>query len=182
MKGQDLDNSIPILRFTRVTIEADVGHHSAVQDVDFSLAGGELALAQLNPGDFDNPLADAAEGLIDLAQGSVEFMGNNWVKAAGAQTAALRAQIGRVFSGRAWLSNLNVDENVYLAQRYHTNRPFEAIAEEAAILAGKFGLPAIPTARPSKVRPIDLQRAACVRAFLGRPKLLVLESPTIGRI
>jgi phospholipid/cholesterol/gamma-HCH transport system ATP-binding protein len=28
--------------------------------------------------------------------------------------------------------------------------------------------------------PADLQRAACVRAFLGRPLLILLQEPTIG--
>ena len=30
------------------------------------------------------------------------------------------------------------------------------------------------------MHPADLRRAACVRAFLGRPELLVLERPTAG--
>ena len=32
----------------------------------------------------------------------------------------------------------------------------------------------------STLRRQDLQRAACVRAFLGKPVLLILEEPTAG--
>jgi len=43
------------------------------------------------------------------------------------------------------------------------------IEAEAAKLARMFGLPGLPRGRPAQMRLPDLQRAACVRAFLGTP-------------
>jgi phospholipid/cholesterol/gamma-HCH transport system ATP-binding protein len=47
-------------------------------------------------------------------------------------------------------------------------------------LAERFGLPGVPLGLPGDFTPADLQRAACVRAFLGRPSLILLQEPTIG--
>jgi phospholipid/cholesterol/gamma-HCH transport system ATP-binding protein len=54
------------------------------------------------------------------------------------------------------------------------------LLKEARELSQLFGLPGIPTCRPGDMLPADLQRAACVRAFMGQPRLVVLEEPTRG--
>ncbi len=51
---------------------------------------------------------------------------------------------------------------------------------EASALAASFGLPGIPLGMPDSISRIDLQRAACIRAFLGDPLLVILEDPTYG--
>ena len=53
--------------------------------------------------------------------------------------------------------------------------------DEATRLACAFGLPGLPLDRPADLSPRDLARAACVRAFLGRPRLVLLESPVSGQ-
>ncbi len=104
-----------------------------------------------------------------------------------AEGATLRGRIGRVFDavgvgalGNGWVSHLDVDENVMLAQRHHTRRPSSEIEAEAAKLARMFGLPGLPRGRPAQARIPDLQRAACVRAFIGTPDLILLERPEQG--
>jgi phospholipid/cholesterol/gamma-HCH transport system ATP-binding protein len=44
-----------------------------------------------------------------------------------------------------------------------------------------FGLPGLPRGRPTSLSAGDRARAACVRAFLGEPALLILQSPMQGR-
>ena len=51
---------------------------------------------------------------------------------------------------------------------------------QACALALEFGMPGIPLDSPGRVSRLDLQRAACVRAFLAEPPLLILEDPTYG--
>jgi phospholipid/cholesterol/gamma-HCH transport system ATP-binding protein len=48
------------------------------------------------------------------------------------------------------------------------------------MLAEKFGLPGMPLGHPNDSLPVDLQRAACVRAFLGQPVLILLEEQNPG--
>ena len=78
------------------------------------------------------------------------------------------------------MSHLSVDENILLATAHHTSKPLSRIEDESATLARAFGLPGLPRGLPGKMRRSDLARAACVRAFLNDPRLLILETPTDG--
>lgn len=168
----------PILNFVNVTVESDLAHDTSIWDVSFSLTPGDLALVRLEMSQQRLPLADVAQGLLEPTGGQVSFMGQDWQKMDHRTAASARGKIGRIFGAAGWISNLNVDENLYLAARQHTDQTDEALAQQASQIARMFGLPGIPRDRPHQIRPTDLQRAACVRAFLGKPKLLILERPT----
>jgi phospholipid/cholesterol/gamma-HCH transport system ATP-binding protein len=174
-----MGESKAILELTGVTVEADPAYDSPVWNVSLRLAPGELALVRLERGVVRLPLADAAEGLAEHYDGTAAFLGRDWRSVPAAQGAALRGRIGRVFDadGAAWASHLDVDENVMLAQLHHTRRPALEIEAEAAKLCRMFGLPGLPRGRPAQTRIPDLQRASCVRAFLGTPDLILLERP-----
>jgi phospholipid/cholesterol/gamma-HCH transport system ATP-binding protein len=169
-----------ILRFHDVTIAADREHESGISSLSLSLASGGLAVALLEKEQVRIPLADAAEGLVTPVQGTVTFLGEDWQAMTPDRAAAQRGKIGRVFDGESWLSGLNVDQNITLAQRHHTRRPVKEIEEEATQLCRVFGLPGLPRGRPSNAPWQDLQKAACARAFLGAPILILLENPTLG--
>jgi phospholipid/cholesterol/gamma-HCH transport system ATP-binding protein len=176
-----------ILELTGVTVESDPAYDSPIWNVSLRLGAGELALVRLERGVVRLPLADAAEGLAEHYDGTAAFLGRDWCTTTAREGAALRGRIGRVFDavgvgavGTGWVSNLDVDENVMLAQRHHTRRPSKEIEAEAAKLARMFGLPGLPRGRPAQTRVPDLQRAACVRAFLGGPELILLERPAQG--
>ena len=174
-----MTSAAPILRFSRVSVDAGLQYDTAIADVSFSIFPGELLLVRLDTTAHRTPLADAAQGLLNLDEGAIEFEGKDWTKMSPPVASDMRGRIGRTFDGRGWISNLDVLENIVLSQRYHTSRPQEEITKEASDLARRFGLNAIPPGRPSQTREQDLQRAACVRAFLGRPRLLILENPTL---
>jgi len=174
-----------ILELTGVTVEADPAYDSPLWNVSLRLGPGELALVRLERGAVRLPLADAAEGLAEHYDGTATFLGREWRTVPAGEGAALRGRIGRVFdavgaAGAGWVSHLDVDENVMLAQRHHTRRPSAEIEAEAAKLARMFGLPGLPRGRPALARVTDLQRASCVRAFLGAPDLILLERPAQG--
>ena len=176
-----------ILELAGVTVESEPAYDSPVWNVSLRLAAGELALVRLERGVVRLPLADAAEGLAEHYDGTATFLGRDWRSVPAGESAALRGRIGRVFDtvgvgavGTGWVSHLDVDENVMLAQRHHTRRPSAEIEAEAAKLARMFGLPGLPRGRPALARVTDLQRASCVRAFLGAPDLILLERPAQG--
>lgn len=126
------------------------------------------------------PLCDLAAGTLAPTQGTVRFMGEDWCATGPFRQSVLRGRIGRVFGGQAWVSNLSMTENVLLPQRHHTRRPEYDLAGDADALARAFGLSGMPTVRPEGVRPHDLMRWQWVRAFLGSPRLLLLEEPEAG--
>ena len=142
------------------------------------LSAGSLALVEAGDVQQASALADAAVGLTPLAAGHVRFLGRDWSKLPHVHAQAMRGRIGHVFAAGNWIDGLSLLDNILLPQLYHTRRPLPDLRAEAARVATMFGLPGVPTGDPADHSPGDLQRAACVRAFLGRPKLIILEHPT----
>jgi phospholipid/cholesterol/gamma-HCH transport system ATP-binding protein len=73
-----------------------------------------------------------------------------------------------------------VAQNITAGRPRNTRRAVEEIEEEAIELRRDFGLPELPRGRPANLRWQDLLMAACVRAFVGAPDLILLENPTSG--
>ncbi len=166
-----------ILEFAAVTAEPAPLAHSGLQNVDLCLHAGAIALIRLEPGNEQMPLADMAQGLLMPDAGVVRLLGQNWAETAPEKSLPLRATIGRVFEQHGWISNLNINENITLSQRHHTLRPLPEILAEATLLARAFGLGELPAARPAVIEKCDLRRWEWVRAFLGKPRLILLERP-----
>ncbi len=125
-------------------------------------------------------LANAAVGIEAPLEGAVRFAGEDWSALSPAAAEHRRARIGRVFCGAAWVSNLDVDENVLLARLHHTHRRLREWRAEAERIAHALGLTALPSGRAAWTPPRELQRAQWVRALLGAPDLLILEHPERG--
>lgn len=169
-----------ILKFHNVTIAPDSEFGLGLSNLNSTLIAGDLAVVLLEPEQVRIPLADAAQGLLAPEQGTARFLGEDWQTMPVDRVMHQRGRIGRVFEGESWLSDLHVDKNITLAQRHHTRRPRKDIEAEASRLCRVFGLPELPRGWPSSLQSQDLQKAACVRAFLGAPVLLLLENPTRG--
>ena len=167
----------PVLWFDDVTVEGGRRYDSTIWQVAFRLEPGQLMLVLLEREHLRLPLADAASGLAEPAAGAVRFLGRDWRSLSADEAAAARGRIGRVFGEQAWVSHMGIEENILLSQRHHTRRPDAEIRDEAAKLARVFSLPGLPRGLPSQVRREDRRRAECVRAFLGEPKLVILERP-----
>ena len=163
---------------------------SNVRSVDlFGRSAGALDL-QLEPGEFalidarDLPLAsgfaDLCCGLHHPADGEVRFLQRDWSAQPGEMADALRGLIGRVMANPGWLRFLDATTNVLLQQIHHTRSDLEALREEAARLATHFGLPGLPNGPMAELSAGDQMRVGLVRAFVGEPKLVILESPVQG--
>jgi phospholipid/cholesterol/gamma-HCH transport system ATP-binding protein len=116
-------------------------------------------------------------GVIAPVAGAALFDGREWTSRSPDDAAAARGRIGRVFERAGWLSNLDVDENITLAQRYHRRRHPEDTLEEARALASELGIGDLPVGRPAFVERDLLLRCQWVRALMGKPALLLLERP-----
>lgn len=169
-----------VLEFERVTVPGGALYDAALWQASLRLERSQLALVHLEETHRRIPLADAAQGLVEPVEGSVSFRGRPWPDYAHADLLAARGAIGRVYDEPGWIGALDMDENIMLSQLHHTRRPLAEIRDEASALSRQFSLPGLPQGRPSGMHPADLRRAACVRAFLGRPELLILERPTAG--
>jgi ABC-type transporter Mla maintaining outer membrane lipid asymmetry ATPase subunit MlaF len=174
MGGEDA-----ILEFAGVTLGWAQGR-ARLERFSARLPPGTLAVARTGEGRGTPPLADAAEGLISPEEGRVRFLGEEWGMMDRDTALDRRGMIGRVFGARGWISNLSVLENISLSARHHTARAEGDILAEIAARARAFGLGAIPAVRPAHAAGGALRVAEWVRAFLGSPRLVLLEHPLRG--
>lgn len=169
------DRSKAVLRFDDVWLSLP-DHQGVGLAVDLTLRAGDMALVQPGDEQHERALADVACGLTPPQRGVVRFLDRDWSALAPDQANALRGRIGHVVREGAWIPYLSLLDNILLPQLHHTRRPYAEILAEAARLAAWFGLPGVPTGRPGEMPPSLLRRAACVRAFLGAPSLIVIET------
>lgn len=150
--------------------------------VELVLRPGDLAVVWAPGPPEARALTELLVGLRRPADGVVRVLGHDWADLSRAEAEALRGRIGHGIPVDGWLPHLTVAENVVLPRLHHDpDTPEEALLRRAEELSRDFGLEGLPDARPAELRGPDLARAACVRAFLGDPPLLVLESPFEGR-
>lgn len=125
-------------------------------------------------------------GLEEPVKGSVQFQGTAWDAMFENEKEASRFSVGCVFSDSdkyesQWLDNLDVDENVLLAQMMNPLYSASELDERLGDLLDHFGLKNLPGRRPVEVSAKESMRAQWIRAFLPKPlKLLILERPTFG--
>jgi phospholipid/cholesterol/gamma-HCH transport system ATP-binding protein len=169
----------PVLELGDLRPSAALGEIQSAR-IDFRLMPGEVALVDARDQRRAAWLADLCSGLIPVAAGKVRFLGRDWAAIPDHYAAALRGRIGRIFARGGWIEFLDVASNVLLPQLHHTKEDEVVLQQKATELAYMFGLPGLPLAAIGELSRLDLARCACVRAFLGDPALLLLESPVQG--
>ena len=168
------------MEFKDVAFRPTLAQVSSVAGVNLALGRGEIGLVILEEGRENNPLASLAQGLLQPECGQVLFLGEDWSQLAPSRLSFLRGRIRRVYEHYGWITNLDVMENICLAELYHTSRATADIEHEAGGLARRFGIDPIPDIRPSRVHGMTLRKLEWVRAFLGEPDLILLERPCFG--
>jgi phospholipid/cholesterol/gamma-HCH transport system ATP-binding protein len=170
----------PILHISKAVPQAGMDEFR-IPPITLQLMPSELALVDARDPRRAAWFADLCCGLVPLAEGTVKFLDHDWTAMPHDYAAAMRGRIGRIFATGGWIEFLDMAANILLPQFHHTRRDGRALREEAASLAYSFGLPGLPMGHPLELSDVDLARAACIRAFLGEPALLLLESPLQGR-
>ncbi|MCP5421034.1 MAG: hypothetical protein H6970_06560 [Gammaproteobacteria bacterium] len=147
--------------------------------ITFKLGPGECVLLTVAQAESCSLIGDLAVGLLEPDNGYVRFLDRPWSALDGKALSAHRGRIGRLFAGHAWLSNLDVDENILLAARHHFADSLRSLRRHADALAEQLGLGETPHRRPTQLARHDLKLAQWIRALLGPKTLLVLENPLL---
>lgn len=162
----------PVLELDAATTDAD---NLPRTRLDLALRPGDFALVETPGPRRGAAFAALCCGLVPLLSGHVRFLGRDWPAIPSDHADALRGHIGRLFHARMRDDTHDIAERVILKRLHHTRIPRAEIVAEAATLARRFGLPGLPAGPARLLNEFDLLRAAFVRAFLGRPRLLLLE-------
>jgi len=153
---------------------------ASISALELALEPGDLALIDARDATLAGAFADLCCGLVTPIEGEVRFLQRDWTSQPRQVADALRGLIGRVFASPGWLGFLDAETNILFQQLHHTRTDIGALRDEAVKLAIHFGLPGLPGGPISRFSRLDLARAGLVRAFLGTPRLVILESPAQG--
>lgn len=168
--------SIPaLLRMDAVRLAIGLEGVGALE-LDAALAPGEIWLIEAETPEHDRALADGALGLTPPLAGAVRFRDHDWQKLPAAFRDALRGRCGLIPREAALVPYASMTENILAPRRYHDRTSDAELVAAATVLARRFGLPGLPAGDPAEESAADRLRAACVRAFLGEPLLVVVES------
>ncbi|GBQ12629.1 P-loop NTPase family protein [Swaminathania salitolerans] len=141
------------------------------------LMPGDCALIACRDPTRASRFADLCSGLIPLVSGGISCLGLDWMTLPERRAWALRGRIGRIMQKGAWIDLFGTDLNILIQQLHHTKTPTDTLVAEAVRLSRLFGLPGLPTLSPDRLSDADRAKSACVRAFMGEPRLLLLEEP-----
>ncbi|HEV2250886.1 MAG TPA: ABC transporter ATP-binding protein [Candidatus Limnocylindria bacterium] len=144
------------------------GSIEAVHGISFEVGAGEVvALIGANGAGKTSTLA-AISGLVRPARGAVELAGRDLAGAA--PHAIVRAGLIQVPEGREILARMSVHENLLLSGAAEPR----AMYERFPILAERRSLPA------GNLSGGEQQLLAIARALLAKPRVLLLDEPSLG--
>ncbi len=147
------------------------GAVEAVHGVSFVANAGEVtALIGANGAGKSSTLA-AISGLVP-AGGRIRFDGREIAGAA--PHAIVRAGVVQVPEGREILARMTVEENLLMGLRGRDRSELESAYERFPILRERGALPA------GTLSGGEQQMLAIARALLARPRLLLLDEPSLG--
>jgi branched-chain amino acid transport system ATP-binding protein len=156
-------------------LRAGYGPVQVLYGVDFTVAEGEVVVILGANGAGKTTTLRALSGMIH-ARGTIRFAGASIVGAKTEQIA--RAGIGHVPQGRGTLADLTVEENLRLGAYPRRDREVASDLERwFAVfprLADRRGQPA------GNMSGGEQQMLAIARALMGRPKLVLLDEPSLG--
>jgi branched-chain amino acid transport system ATP-binding protein len=157
-------------------LHVSYGAISAVRGVDLDVAAGEIvALAGAN-GAGKTTIARAIAGLLSY-QGEIRYAGR-LLKPNSAER-NLRLGVALVPEGRGILSSMTVEENLLMGIYTRTDR--DQAAADLADVQSRF--PILAERRDTMASLLsggEQQMLAIARALLSKPKLLLLDEPSLG--
>ncbi|MBO9513536.1 MAG: ABC transporter ATP-binding protein [Variovorax sp.] len=161
-----------VLKVTGLT--AGYGRIEAVRGVDLALAPGQLVALVGANGAGKTTLLRTLSGLIHARGGRVELLGQDITKLAPEQR--VRAGLAQVLEGRQVFGPLSVLDNLRLGGWVH--QPDAGRIEEMFDL-----FPILRTKKDQGAWQLSggqQQMLAMARALMSRPKVLLLDEPSMG--
>jgi branched-chain amino acid transport system ATP-binding protein len=167
----------PLLELSLV--RAGYGRVEVLRDIDMSVEAGELVTVIGANGAGKSTLLRAIVGLIPLTGGHVRFDGVELSKARPERL--LRRGVALVPEGRLLFGPMSVRENLELGAYSAGRARRSAIAEGLERVHRLFPVLAERASQPAETLSGGEQQMLAVgRALMSRPRLLLLDEPSLG--
>jgi branched-chain amino acid transport system ATP-binding protein len=156
-------------------VEARYGALTALQGINLTVGEGEIVAVLGANGAGKTTTLRSISGTVRTS-GDVLFEGR---RLRGGPDAAARSGIAHVPEGRGTFAQLTVAENLRLGAYVRRNRG--AVKTDAASVLNRFpGLAERQGQRAGLLSGGEQQQLAVARALMQRPKLLLLDEPSLG--
>ena len=149
----------------------------AIQGVSLGVDEGEVVSLIGANGAGKTTILHTISGLVKAASGSIELLGTNLLKTN--PSAMIRLGLAHVPEGRRIFASMTVDENLEMGAFVRKDR--DAVREEIREIYERF--PRLMERRSQIAGTLsggEQQMLAIGRALMGRPKLLLMDEPSMG--
>jgi phospholipid/cholesterol/gamma-HCH transport system ATP-binding protein len=119
-------------------------------------------------------------GLLSPDRGQVLIEGEDISHMTFAELFEKRKRMGFVFQNGALFDSMNVEENIGLGMREHTNMSETEIVKKISRLLEMIGLPGIEKYKPSELSGGMKKRVSLARALAMDPEYVLYDEPTTG--
>jgi ABC-2 type transport system ATP-binding protein len=168
-----MSEPIPALDLRHVS--HSYGARKALDDITFTVPPGAFCVLLGLNGAGKSTMFSLITRLFALQHGSIRLLGRDLSREPGAAL----AELGVVFQSRTLDPDLSVAQNFYYHAALHGIGKTEAAARTQKLLAAV----ELSDRAKDKVRDLSggqMRRVEIARALLHRPRLLVLDEPTVG--
>jgi branched-chain amino acid transport system ATP-binding protein len=164
-----------ILRLTNV--EASYGPVQALRGVSLSVTQGKIVTILGANGAGKSTILKTISGIIDPSKGQIHFGGEeiqgrdpDWI---------VRAGIGHSPEGREVFALLTVEENLRMGA--YTRRDKDGVADDIEMVYGYFPILKERAGQEAGLLSGGQQQMLAIgRALLSRPKLMLMDEPSLG--
>lgn len=167
----------PMVEFEDVSIGFE--GHQVLKEISFSVAHGETRILLGPAGGGKSVLMKLANGLIEPDTGEIRVFGRSLRDMTENEMFEMRAHIGMVFQESALFDSLDVEDNVaYRLQEEHVDPKeiHERVLEALRFVELEKAIEKFPSELSGGMR----RRVSIARAIIGRPDLILYDSPTGG--
>lgn len=171
------NNSNGLIRLQNVNMIYPSGT-VALKDISLNIGKGEFAFIVGSSGSGKSTLIKTLLGEVQSTSGQVEVAGMDVANIKRKELPYFRRRLGVVFQEFRLLDEMNVFENVVLAQRVIGVTSRERRRKNAMAMIDMVGLTQKLKAYPNELSGGEQQRVAIARAMVNKPAILLADEPT----
>ena len=166
-----------IIRMQNVNLVYPTGT-AALKDCSLEIGKGEFVFIVGSSGSGKTTLIKTLLGELEISSGRIEVAGKDLANMTRKELPYFRRKLGVVFQEFRLLDEMNVFENVALAQRVVGVSSRERRRKNSLAMLEMVGLSKKLKAYPNELSGGEQQRVAIARAMVNRPAILLADEPT----